>query len=1223
MVAGLIAKLSAARRRQADSSRERGDQARASGKWQEAARYYQAFLEVVPSDFDIRVQLGHMLKESGALLDAERAYGQALRLRKGDADLLLNLGHLMKLQGKLEQAAGYYFASAQRDPGGHAMSELHGSWLPLSIRTRYLDEMGEPDKQSQRSLKKVTSGAKITAVRGMSVGKDEAEFNFGYDPRIEFEFTQDIKTAAVAVIEIEYERISGFECADGILFVDLGNGFEDRLRLDVVYPEGQSAKVVLFLAAPAAVRAVRWDPTERAGGGIKIHAIKVEGAANVEALIARMNRDDVLWTHEGNRITADELRSGIGPFFSRSKPLAAAEHKVMQGYLPTSGDRHRDYTHWRYRYANPGVEEYHRMSVMIDQMAWRPKFSFVMPVYNTDPDLLREVMDAMIGQNYPDFEICVVDDCSSNLDVTKVLSEYSEKFPSLRWKSRVLNGHISAASNSALALATGDFVVLVDHDDLIPPYALFVVASYLNRFRDAKVLFSDEDKISPHGDFFDPYFKTAYNQFLMFGHNMVSHLGVYERQLLEDIGGFRIGLEGSQDYDLFLRASERISPSQIVHIPHVLYHWRQVPGSTAIGADQKNYAEIAARVSINNHLGRTGLPLQSVAGHAPGNSAIVVQREFDIPVSIIIPTRNGIDLLRPCLDSIVAGFTEGVEIIIADNDSDDPEALEFLRQAPTLYKEVNLKVVSASGPFNFSRINNIAAEVASGEILCFLNNDTEVIAPDWINRARGLLSISDVGAVGAKLLYADGSIQHFGLVTGMYGHGVAGGVHLFQPANAYGYFSKPCMIQEFSAVTAACMFVRKSLFLEVGGFETDLAVAYNDVDLCLKLRRQGKRILCDPRILLTHKESKSRGSDASAERMARLDREAQWMKDKWKGVLENDPFFSSNHSLDRPDFALAYPPRQKWPWEYEDDECKQHASGRIARAPSYCPEGTPAISGTLAVCAIMKNEATNIVEWLAYHHAIGVEKFFLYDNGSTDNVTDLLAPLVNQGLVEIISWPINPAQREAYNDFAERQGANWTWAAFIDIDEFVNPFGFESLTTWLAGFENASAIAIQWRNFGPNGHDNPPKGLMIEAYTTRLDDQNPVHQHVKSFVRMKDFEGTRSPHSFWVSGRVVDEHGGEIDQQGGDYAIMPIRQHVGICVNHYYTRSRAEWYAKVARGMADSSKDAVNRRDPAWLEGYERDATLHDSSIVRFAPAVRAMLAAWGYAEGPSLGQQQ
>jgi GT2 family glycosyltransferase len=535
----------------------------------------------------------------------------------------------------------------------------------------------------------------------------------------------------------------------------------------------------------------------------------------------------------------------------------------MQAFLPTSHDRGHDYLHWRYRYANPGVVEYDRMAALINLMAWRPSFSFVMPVYNTDPDLLRAVLDAMLGQNYPHFEVCVADDCSKNPEVARILDEYASRDSRLKWVRRPLNGHISAASNSAMALATGDFVVLVDHDDMIPPYALFVAASYINRFPDAKILFSDEDKISLSGQFFDPYFKSNYNEFLMFGHNMVSHLGIYDRQLLNDIEGFRIGLEGSQDYDLFLRASERVDPNQIIHIPHVLYHWRQVPGSTAISADQKDYAELAARTSINNHIERMAMPIQSIAGHAPGNSAITPRREYDTRVSIIIPTRNGLDLLRPCLDSIHACGTQNLEVIIADNDSDDAETLAFFEQAPALYPNITLKVVQTPGVFNFSTINNQAAAHATGEILCFLNNDTEVLAPRWVERARGLLAMDDVGAVGAKLLYPDGTVQHFGLVTGLYGHGVAGGMHLFLPADAYGYFSKPCMIQEFSAVTAACLFVRKALFEEVGGFEADLAVAYNDVDFCLKLRQKGKRVLCDPAIRLTHKESKSRGSDAT------------------------------------------------------------------------------------------------------------------------------------------------------------------------------------------------------------------------------------------------------------------------------------------------------------------------------------------------------------------------
>jgi len=1222
MVAALMTRLSSARRRAADAARRRGDEARARGEWHDAAGYYRSFLDVAGDDFAIWVQLGHMCKESGAFNDAERAYMRALRLRANDADLLLNIGHLKKLQGHFQEAAERYVASARLAPSGPALAELHGGWLPLDLRDAALDALSERDAASEKMLSRVTKGMRVVAVRGGRFNPGTGVIEFGYDPRLAFELSRDVRSAPAAVVEIEFERSTGFDCPAGRVFLNTGQGFADGTTFEIPYPAGHSARIAIFVAAPAAVEKLRWDPTELAGGGAIIRSIRARGLTTADELVSRVSGDDVLWSHDYNLIPAEELRGAVQPFFHKG-PLGLADHKVMQAFLPTSGDRGKDYAHWRFRYANPGAEEYHRMSVMIGQMAWRPKFSFVMPVYNTDPDLLREVLDAMLGQNYPDLEICIADDCSPKPHVAAILAEYAERDSRVIWMRRKINGHISAASNDAMSLATGDFIVLVDHDDLIPPYALFVVAEYLNRFPDAKILFSDEDKISLKGDLFDPYFKSTYNQFLMFGHNMVSHLGVYARDLLEEIGGFRIGLEGSQDYDLFLRAAERVDPSRIVHIPHVLYHWRQVPGSTSISADQKNYAELAARMSINGHFERTGKPLISVAGHAPGNSAIKPACELTTSVSIIIPTRNGLDLLEPCLDSIAKVCPPGVEVIIADNDSDDPETLAFLADAARRYPEFAVKIVSFPGAFNFSAINNFAAREASGDILCFLNNDTEVLSPGWIGRARGLLAMDDVGAVGGKLLYPDGSVQHFGLVTGMYGHRVAGGVHLFQPGNGYGYLSKPCMVQEFSAVTAACVFVRKEMFDQVGGFEAELEVAYNDVDLCLKLRSAGKRVLCDPQILLIHKESKSRGSDASAERLARLDREAAWMRRRWGKRLVQDPFFSPNHSIDRPDFALAYPPRQKWPWEYDDVSGSSVGPARICRAPRYNFAPNNPDGGFLAICGIMKNEAVNIVEWIAYHHAIGIEKFYLYDNNSTDHVHELLQPLVQMGVVEIISWRINPGQIEAYDDFAARFADGWEWAAFIDMDEFINPYGYDSIPTWLAGFETASAVAIQWRNYGPNGNTTPPPGLLIEGYTTRLEDTNPVHQHVKSIVRMRDYARARSPHSFWVDGAIVDEHGQEINQQAGDYAIMPIRIHSGICLNHYYTRSHAEWHAKVARGMADSAANSVNRRDPAWIEAYEREATTEDRTILRFADRTRAVLSAWGYPEGPSLDRGQ
>jgi GT2 family glycosyltransferase len=1221
VVTRLMSRLNRTRRNEARELLTRGNEARDRRLWEKAAECYESYLRAFPQDFGIWVQLGHMRKEAGAYPEASRAYARALKLSPNDADLLLNLGHLSKLQNKINDAAAYYVASARQARGGPAISELHGGWLPSDLREHYIDQLKSRDAESEKLLQRLTTGAKISSVWGLHFDPACDGYAFSFDPRIKFELSREVRSAPVALVEIEFERLKGFDAKSGSVYLDFGHGSNSANCFEVCYPEGSACKIAIFVAAPASIIRLRWDPTEESEGAISLKQIAVRGLSDLDEVVQRACAPDVIWTHPYNRISQDEMREGLAPFFARN-PLTAADQRVMQAFLPTAGDRGKDYAHWCYRFANPGVDDYHRMAELMGQMNTRPKFSFVMPVYNTPPHLLREILDAMTGQNYPDFEICVADDASTNADVGEILGEYASRFPQLKWTRRSINGHISAASNTALGLATGDYVVLVDHDDLIPPYALFVVACYVNRFPDAKIFFSDEDKIGLSGERFDPYFKSAYNEYLMFGHNMVSHLGVYDRKLLADIGGFRKGLEGSQDYDLFFRASEQIDPAQIVHIPHVLYHWRQVPGSTALGADQKDYAELAARTAINGHMGRLSLPLQSIAGHAPGNSAITPHAEISTRVSIIIPTRNGLELLKACIDSIVERCPSNLEIIVADNDSDDPATLEFLRHGQSLYPSITFNSLKVAGEFNFSAINNVAAAVSTGDILCFLNNDTEVLCFDWIDRARGLLAIEDIGAVGAKLLYPDGAVQHFGLVTGMYEHRVAGGVHLFLSARDHGYFSKPCMIQEFSAATAACLFVRKETFDAVGGFETQLAVAYNDVDLCLKIRRAGKRVLCDPKILLTHKESKSRGADETAAKRQRLDREARWMRDHWGVTLDSDPFFSPNHALSRPDFALAYPPRQKWPWEGESEQVLPVASGRIARAPKYLSGDKRVDNGFLAICGIMKNESINIVEWLAYHHALGVEKFYLYDNGSTDHVVDLLHPLVQTGLVDIIPWPMNPGQIEAYNDFADRHGQNWTWAAFIDMDEFINPYGFESLPAWLANFGEASAVTIQWMNYGPNGHDNPPEGLLIEAYTTRFEDFNPIHQHVKSIVRMKDYDRARSPHSFWVRGRVVDEYGAEIDQEAGDYAIMPIRQHEGICINHYYTRSRSEWYAKVARGMADSAKNAPNRRDPRWIEHYEREALTEDRTIIRFAQLTREVIRRWGYPVGPSLPKE-
>ncbi|TKV41686.1 hypothetical protein A0U87_03985 [Sphingobium sp. MP9-4] len=1216
-----LAKLTPQQRSAARAVRMAGNQARDERQWHKAQQHYSEYLNLRSDDFSIWVQLGHVCKEAGDLDAAESAYERARLINPADSDLLLNLGHLRKRQNLFEEAHLFFTQAANIDGNQAALKELNGGWIPATPSLPIIQSSDERRSETEEALAELIKGAKFSMAPGLSLGEEPGLFQFsGMDPQIHFSFTDAIASSKVAVLKIAFEKGEYFPSDFGTLFYDLGAGFQAGQMIMVPYSEGSICEVTLLLAAPALVRGLRWDPIEGAGAEIRLRHIHVEAISSLNALHAAVRCLEATQFADPDvadtLVSADEVCEGLAPFFTKDR-LFEADYAVMQPFLTPWSGRHHAYSHWRHIYANPSENDYATMDRMIEEMPWRPRFSFVMPVYNTPPQLLCEVLDAMLEQNYPDFEICLADDCSPNAEVLQILEDYAARCPQVKFVRRKTNGHISLASNSAAKLATGDFIVLVDHDDLIPRYALFVVAAYLNRFPDARILFSDEDKISPSGIYFNPYFKSCFNQYLMYGHNMVSHLGVYQRALFEEVGGFYKGLEGSQDYDLTLRCIDRVDPHQIIHIPHVLYHWRQVPGSTSMAAEAKDYAAYAARNAINRQMQRQNLPLASVEGHAPGNHAIDVTHELDTSISIIIPTRNGIDVLDDCLRSIGKCDTVNTEVVIVDNDSDDPEALAYLGRVAKIHPTLKVRVLKAPGAFNFSAINNLAVENSTGDIVCFLNNDTRILSKSWLIRARGLLAMEEVGMVGGRLLYPDNTIQHFGIVTGMSDHHVAGGVHLFEDGNGYGYFSKHRMMGEFTAVTAACMFVRRADFDAVGGFETDLAVAYNDIDLCLKIRAIGRRILCDPSILVEHKESKSRGSDTTPEKAERLEREAAWMRARWGEQLLEDPYYSPNLSLKRPDFSLAYPPRQAWPWQLTDDK-PSIASGAIARAPRFFSAKKRNDQGFLAICAILKNEAINILEWIAYHRALGVEKFYLYNNNSTDNVDALLEPLIEIGLVDLIDWPIRPAQLEAYDDFVDRHRHNWTWTAFIDLDEFINPLEYDSIIDWLQGFKEASAIAVQWMNFGPDGHNTPPDGLLIENYTTRLPDDHAMHGHVKTIVRTADYVKARSPHSMIVSGRIVDEHGEDIDQSV-DYAILPVRKHRSICINHYYTRSRSEWAAKLNKGLADHRKDTTVSRNPAWLETYEREAIVPDVRIARFADATRLMLTELGLPAGPQL----
>lgn len=690
------------------------------------------------------------------------------------------------------------------------------------------------------------------------------------------------------------------------LYLDLGDDFHEGAALSTLH-DGRGDTCFMLAGLHRPVR-VRMDPVD-ARGRFELDRFEFERIDDPDT-VERMVRETVPDGAEAfyrSRAVRRLLEDGSGARIGSAEAIALSRELTA---LVTAEAMNGDYHAWIERYERPSAADYERMAQMMAGFARRPSFSFLVPTYNTPVELLDACVNSLLDQNYPDFTICIADDRSSDARTTAYLDALAARDHRVRLARRTVNGHISEASNSALALVDGDYVVLVDHDDVVPDYCLFVLAEAINRHPQAKVLFSDEDKLDEDGNRRQPYFKTSLNMFLLYGHNMISHLGVYSTELVRQVGGFRKGFEGSQDYDLALRCIESVRPDEVVHIPHVLYHWRMIAGSTAIAVDEKSYAAGAGVRAVQEHFVRTDLPLQACAGVAPGiNGAQVINQ--DGLVSIIIPTRDGLELLKSCLNSIESMSTGNYEIIIIDNDSSDPETLAYLAELGSLR---HVKVVSWPKRFNFSEINNFGVEHSNGEVLCFLNNDTEVISSTWLDRARALLSIAKVGAVGARLLYPDGSLQHMGVVVGMGAHGVAGTPHGGMEGASPGYLGKARLLAEFSAVTAACLFVRRTDFIAVGRFDTALAVAYNDIDLCLKLRAHGLKVICDPDVTLIHKESRTRGYDRDSVRAKRLQEEADLFKSRWSKELSNDPFYSPNHSLLTSSFDLAWPPRVSMPW---------------------------------------------------------------------------------------------------------------------------------------------------------------------------------------------------------------------------------------------------------------------------------------------------------------------
>jgi O-antigen biosynthesis protein len=574
-----------------------------------------------------------------------------------------------------------------------------------------------------------------------------------------------------------------------------------------------------------------------------------------------------------------------------------------------------------------------------------PLISVLMPTHNPSPVWFPQAVASVQRQIYPAWQLCIADDASSDAQSDALLSTAAATDARIQVQHRQSNGHIAAATNTALSAATGDWVVFLDHDDVMAEHALLFVAEAIAHHPQAELIYSDEDMLGPDGERETPYFKPDWNLNLCHSQNYVCHLLAVKRTLLANVGGLRESMVGAQDHDLVLRCAETLMPAQIVHIPHVLYHWRRHPDSTAGAPESKPYAVAAGQRAVQEHLQRVG---ESAAVHVLGAGRYHVQHALPDPapsVCIVIPTRNQSHLLRTCIDSLLR-LTDypHFEVLVVDNGTTEPAALAYLatldqRVAMQANTHATLRVLrDPLQPFNYSTLNNRAVAQTQATCLVLMNNDIEVLDSTWLREMVAHAMRPTVGAVGAKLLYPDGTVQHAGVVVGV-GQTpprVAGPTFKGLARHAGGHGGRAGLTQSYSAVTAACLAVQRSRFLAVGGFDdANLAVAFNDVDLCLKLRDAGWTNVWTPHAVLHHHESISRGRDNTAANGARFSREVAWMAKRWQHGLSNDPAYNPNLNWITADFELAQPPRVSLdtPW-FQDPARQDPARPNASKVPS-------------------------------------------------------------------------------------------------------------------------------------------------------------------------------------------------------------------------------------------------------------------------------------------------
>lgn len=669
----------------------------------------------------------------------------------------------------------------------------------------------------------------------------------------------------------------------GVTWHDAGSGGIARLLLSAVSDDGVSAPLAeeplggdAFAwtgRLPPRVAALRLTALSRTDPfALRDLAIRRRGRLGIVARAGArqpgLTAQAVTWRLLGLKVRA------------RGMIARALAHRAETGYAA-----------WIARFDRLTAAERTRIRAEIAGWEAPPLISVLMPVHDPDPRVLEAAIRSVRGQLYPAWELCIADDASTDPRIPRLIARHAAEEPRIRTVRRPENGHIARATNDALGLAGGAYAAFLDHDDLLSENALFEITRAVRADPELALIYSDEDKVDRRGRRFEPHFKSGYDRELLWAQNYVNHLCVVRTDALRRLGGLRPGFEGSQDHDLLLRLTEGLDASRVRHIPKVLYHWRAAAGSGTFSDRALARAEEARLRALTEIAARKGARAER---GAEGFNRLVRPLPAPPPlVSVVIPTRDRAELLGVVLDGLFARTDyPALEVIVVDNGSTEPATWDlFARYAG----DPRLRVLPAPGPFNFSELSNRGAAAARGTILLFLNNDIEVLEPGWLTELVAIASDPEIGAVGAKLLYPDGTIQHGGIVLGI--GGIAGHSHLGLPGSAPGYFARMLLSQEVSAVTGACLAMRANVFSEVGGFDAaHLAVAFNDVDLCLKIRAAGYRIVWTPHARLVHHESKSRGAEDTPEKRARFEAESRVMRERWEPVLRADPYYNPNFS---------------------------------------------------------------------------------------------------------------------------------------------------------------------------------------------------------------------------------------------------------------------------------------------------------------------------------------